>query len=147
MPNILIKSALGLALGFLLTNPAVAVPLTPPTNVNGTFAFDNDVEQFEFSIATTSIVTIESIGYGGGSFVSNPAIIVGPGGFDTVLSLFDATGTFIDDDDDDDDALGSTLVDPSTGNAFDAFLQTTLSARHLHGGGHPVRQLFRRRCR
>ncbi|MGI9488376.1 MAG: DVUA0089 family protein [Geminicoccaceae bacterium] len=128
MPNTLIKSALGLALGVLLINPASAVPLTPPTNVNGTFNFDNDVEQFEFSIATTSIVTIESIGYGGGSFASNPAIVIGPGGFDTVLSLFDETGAFIDDDDDDDDGLGATLVDASTGNAFDAFLQPTLAA-------------------
>ena len=72
MPNTLIKSALGLALGVLLINPASAVPLTPPTNVNGTFNFDNDVEQFEFSIATTSIVTIESIGYGGGFFCFEP---------------------------------------------------------------------------
>ncbi|MEZ5931693.1 MAG: DVUA0089 family protein [Alphaproteobacteria bacterium] len=128
MPNTLLKSALGVAVGFLLISPASAIPLTPPTNVNGTFVFDNDVEQFEFSIPTTSIVTIESIGYGGGTFVTNPAIVVGPGGFDTVISLFDSTGAFIDDDDDDDDNLGSTLVDPSTGNAFDAFLQTTLTA-------------------
>lgn len=128
MPKTLVKSALGLALGFLLAGPALAVPLTPPTNANGTFNFDNDVEQFEFSIATTSIVTIESIGYGGGIFASNPAISVGPGGFDTVLSLFDETGAFIDDDDDDDDFVGTTAVDPVTGNAFDAFLQPTLAA-------------------
>lgn len=128
MPHTLLKSALGLALGFLLISPASAIPLSPPTNVNGTFVFDNDVEQFEFSITTTSIVTIESIAYGGGTFVTNPAIIVGPGGFDTIVSLFDGTGAFIDDDDDDDDSVGATLVDPSTGLALDAFLQTTLAA-------------------
>ena len=44
------------------------------------------------------------------------------------MSLFDETGAFIDDDDDDDDGLGATLVDASTGNAFDAFLQPTLAA-------------------
>ncbi|MEM9628567.1 MAG: DVUA0089 family protein [Pseudomonadota bacterium] len=127
MPNIMIKTALGAALGLFLVNPASAVPLTPPTNVNGTFEFDNDVEQFEFSVATTSIVTIETISYGGGAFVSNPAIVVGPGGFDPVLSLFDSTGAFIDDDDDDDDFIGATAVDPVTGNAFDSFLQPTLA--------------------
>lgn len=128
MPNTLITSALGLALGVFLINPASAMPLTPPTNVNGTFNFDNDVEQFEFSIATTSIVTIETISYGGGALASNPADSFSPGGFDPILSLFDETGAFIDDDDDDDDFLGATLVDPSTGNAFDAFLQPTLAA-------------------
>lgn len=121
MPNILIKSALGLALGFLLTNPAAAVPLTPPTNVNGTFSFDNDVEQFEFSITATSIVTIESISYAGGAFASNPGIIAPAGGFDPILSLFDSTGTFIQAADD-----GSSSFDPVTGSAFDSFLQPTL---------------------
>jgi hypothetical protein len=128
MANVLIKSALGLALGSLLINPAAAVPLIPPTTVTGLFSADDEQQQFEFSIPTTSIVTIETISYGGGTFVSNPAITIGPGGFDPVLSLFDGTGAFLDEDDDDDDALGSTATDPGTGNAFDAFLQTTLDA-------------------
>ncbi|MGI9510891.1 MAG: DVUA0089 family protein [Geminicoccaceae bacterium] len=123
MPNTLIKSALGLALGFLLTNPAVAVPLTPPTNANGTFVFDNDVEQFDFSIGVASIVTIESISYAGGAFASNPAIIAPAGGFDPILSLFDSTGAFIAAADD-----GSSTFDPVTGSAFDSFLQPTLDA-------------------
>jgi len=128
MPNPLIKSALGLALGFLLINPASAVPLIPPTTVSGLFTVDDQQQQFEFSIPTDSIVTIESISYAGGTFVSNPLITAPAGGFDPILSLFDDTGAFIDEDDDDEDGLGSAPVDPVTGNAFDAFLQTSLAA-------------------
>jgi hypothetical protein len=128
MANVLIKSALGLALGSLLISPAAAVPLIPPTTVTGLFSADNEQQQFEFSVPTTSLVTLETISYGGGTFVSNPAITIGPGGFDPVLSLFDSTGAFIDDDDDDEDGLGSTATDPGTGNAFDAFLQAELEA-------------------
>lgn len=128
MAKFLIKSALGAALGCVLINPAVAVPLTPPTTVSGLFSADDEQQQFEFSIPTTSLVTIESISYGGGVFASNPAIIIGPGGFDPIVSLFDSTGAFLDEDDDDDDFLGATAVDPATGVALDAFLQTTLAA-------------------
>ncbi len=130
MPNPLLKSALGLAFGCLLISPASAMPLplVPPTTVTGVFSADNDQQQFQFSIATDSIVSIESISYAGGTFASNPAITAPAGGFDPIVSLFDSTGAFIDDDDDDDDGLGSVAVDLVTGNAFDAFLQTSLTA-------------------
>jgi len=123
MPHQLISSAVGVVLSALLVSPALAVPLTPPTNVNGTFTADNDVEQFEFSIGGTSIVTIETISYAGGPFATNPAILDAGGGFDPVVSLFDDTGVFIADA-----TEGSLTVDPVTGNAFDSFLQTTLGA-------------------
>ena len=128
MPNPLIKSALGLVVGCLLINPATAVPLIPPTTVTGLFSADDQQQQFEFSIPTAALVTIETISYGGGTFASNPLITSPAGGFDPIVSLFDDTGAFIDDDDDDDDGLGSTPVDPVTGNAFDAFLQIPLVA-------------------
>lgn len=123
MPNQLVSSAIGIVAGALLVSPALAVPLTPPTNVNGTFSADNDVEQFEFSIGVESIVTIETISYAGGPFATNPAIVDAGGGFDPIISLFDSTGAFIDEADD-----GSSAVDGTTGNAYDSFLQTTLAA-------------------
>lgn len=125
MPNKLISSALGLALTSFLAAPATAmpVPLTPPANFNGTFDFDNDAEQFEFSIGSESIVTIETISYAGGALVTNPAIVDGGGGFDPIVSLFDDTGAFITDADD-----GSATVDLTTGSAFDSFLEETLNA-------------------
>ena len=128
MPNTLIKSALGLTFGFLLINPASAIPLLPPTTVTGLFTSDDQQQQFEFSIPTAALVTIESISYAGGTFASNSLITAPAGGFDPIVSLFDSTGAFIDDDDDDDDGFGSTATDPVTGNAFDAFLQTPLAA-------------------
>ena len=123
MPHQLISSAIAVVVGALLVTPALAVPLTPPTNVNGTFDADNDVEQFEFSIGTASIVTIDTISYAGGPFATNPAILDAGGGFDPIISLFDDTGAFIAEADD-----GSATVDAGTGLAFDAFLQTTLDA-------------------
>ena len=123
MPNKLISSALGLALASFLAAPAVAVPLTPPTNVNGLFDFDNDVEQFDFSIGNQSIVTIETISYAGGVVATNPALVDLGGGFDPIISLFDESGAFIADVDD-----GSATVDAGTGFAFDSFLEETLPA-------------------
>ncbi len=123
MPHYLIRSVLGVALGALVAAPSLAVPLTPPTNVNGTFEFDNSVEQFEFSIGTTSIVTIETISYAGGVFATNPAITDPGGGFDPVISLFDGSGAFIADADD-----GASRFDAVSGSAFDSFLQSTLDA-------------------
>ncbi|NJO38775.1 MAG: hypothetical protein HC871_15685, partial [Rhizobiales bacterium] len=123
MPRQLVKTALGLALGFLLIDPALAVPLIPPTTVTGVFSTDDESQQFEFVISAESIVTIETISYAGGTFASNPALIAGPGGFDPILSLFDGTGAFIAAND---DGLG-VAVDPGTGFAFDSRLETTLA--------------------
>jgi hypothetical protein len=123
MPHHLMRSVIGIALGLTLAAPAVAVPLTPPTNVNGTFEADNDVEQFEFSIPAPSIVTIETISYAGGTFATNPILTDPGGGFDPIISLFDDTGAFLADDDD-----SSPTLDGITGNAFDSFLVTPLAA-------------------
>ncbi len=123
MSHQLVRTVLGVALGLVLVSPASAVPLLPPTTVLGTFTGDDDVQQFEFSIGSNSIVTLETVSYAGGAAVANPALVIPAGGFDPVLSLFDGSGAFIGDDDD-----GSPVVDPVTGGAFDAFFQPTLAA-------------------
>lgn len=118
MPNPLIKTALGLALGVFVASPALAVPFTPPETSLGNFQFDNDVEEFEFSIAFDSIVTIETVSFLGGFTVSDPALPVPGVGFDPILTLFDASGDMIAFNDD---------VDTLAGD-WDSFIQETLSA-------------------
>lgn len=123
MPHHALKATIGLALGLLVVGPAFAVPLLPPTTVLGSFVDDNDAQQFEFSIALDSIVTIETVSYAGGDFVGSPGSSTSGGGFDPILSLFDGGGLFITQQDD-----GSTNVDAVTGAAFDSFFQPNLVA-------------------
>ena len=123
MPQPQLKMALAVAAGLFVIDPAFAAPFNPPANFGGVFSADNDVEQAEFSIAVDSIVTIETISYAGGAEAPNPAVIDLGGGFDPIISLFDSTGAFIAEADD-----GSSTIDPVSGNAFDSFLQTPLTA-------------------
>ena len=60
--------------------------------------------------------------YGGGTNLDGS--ITAAGGFDPILSLFDASGNFIDANDDGPNAA----TDNNTGSAFDAGLQETLAA-------------------
>lgn len=123
MSHPLIKTALGLALGFALVSPALAVPVTPPSTLLGQFSADDDVQEFEFSIGANSIVTLETVSYAGGDAVAFPGVTLPSGGFDPFLWLFDNGGALIDANDD-----GTFNVDPSTGAAFDSFLQPELAA-------------------
>ncbi|MEM7043214.1 MAG: DVUA0089 family protein [Pseudomonadota bacterium] len=118
MPHPLIKSAFGLALGFLMISPAMAVPFTLPETSLGNFQFDNDVEQFDFSIGIGAVVTIETVSFLGGDSVSDPVVPLPGGGFDPILTLYDSTGTVLAFNDDIDtpggdwDALIELTLDP-----------------------------------
>jgi len=90
----------------------------------GTFAQDDEVRLFSFSLTTPSDVIIRTLSYAGGTQADGHA--VAPGGFDPNLTLFDATGNFIDENDDGPPDLVPS--DPISGEAFDAFLHNTLPA-------------------
>jgi len=64
----------------------------------GTFSQDDDVQLFNFTTDGTGTVYLVSYGYGGG--VQADGNVVPAGGFDTILALFDAGGTLIDQNDD-----------------------------------------------
>jgi hypothetical protein len=127
MPHQAVKAVIGLALGMFVAGSAHAFPLVSPISLGGFFSRDDEVRAFEFTIATDSLVTIETVSYGGGDLVGFGFADPG-GGFDPIISLFDSAGLFLDEDDDDDDGLGSTNADVVTGEAFDAFLQPVLAA-------------------
>ncbi|MEM6373792.1 MAG: DVUA0089 family protein [Pseudomonadota bacterium] len=87
----------------------------------GTLSEDDEVQFFDFAITTTSTVSFQSFQYGGGTQADGN--VVSAGGFDSILSVFNVdTGELIDSNDDGDPAL----VDPTTFNAFDTFLELTL---------------------
>jgi hypothetical protein len=64
----------------------------------GTFVTDDQIFQLEFTLSSTSAVTIQSFGYGGGT--NGAGIVIPQGGFATDLTLFFASGPqfFILDD-------------------------------------------------
>ena len=92
-------------------------------SLNGTFAQDADVYQFDFSVATESTVTLRTYSYAGGTQADGT--VVAAGGFDPVLTLFDGDGNklFFNDDDN----TNTVDRDPTTDKAYDSFLQGVLA--------------------
>lgn len=89
----------------------------------GTIAQDDTVQFFNFSVGAASTVTLLTYSYAGG--VQADGNVVAQGGFDPILSLFDAsTGLLINSND---DGLSSQVgTDIITGFTFDTFLQSAL---------------------
>jgi hypothetical protein len=90
--------------------------------LQGDFAADDSVQLFSVSIAAPATVDIRSYGYAGGT--TSTGTVIPRGGFDTILTLFSASGVFIDDNDDG----AGVAVDPITGQAADARITTDLAA-------------------
>jgi hypothetical protein len=86
----------------------------------GAFTQDDQLEIFLFTAPSASI-TAETWSYAGGTNAAGD--VIAPGGFDPVLSLFDATGGFsassplVATSDG-----GSSVKDPTTKDAFDSIL-------------------------
>ena len=93
-------------------------------SLSGTFAKDDDVKLFEFNVGTKSTVTLKTYSYAGG--VQADGTVIQAGGFDPVLSLFDASGNLIFLNDDDES--GTVSQDPTTDEAYDSFLKVLLEA-------------------
>jgi len=89
----------------------------------GALTRDDEVQLFTFSVGSTSTVTLRSLSYAGG--VNSAGTTIARGGFDPILALFNGSGASINQNDD-----GNSLVpaDPVTGQNFDVFLQSSLTA-------------------
>jgi PEP-CTERM motif len=85
----------------------------------GTLTQDDQVLIFNFVVGAPSLVTLNSLSYAGGTNANGQ--VIGSGGFDPILALFDSSGALINQDDDSDDT-----IDPSTGRSWDVFLQAML---------------------
>lgn len=90
----------------------------------GNFNDDDEVQEFNFSTAAAaSDVTLRTWSYAGGTNAAGTSIA--SGGFDPILTLFNAsTGALITYNDDG----GSVAADPVTGAGFDSLLTSNLPA-------------------
>ena len=107
--------ALGLALAPVAAAHAASITL------QGVFTRDDQVQLFDVAVSAPGTVDIRGFGYGGG--VTSTGVAVPRGGFDTILSLFDAAGRLLADND---DGVGAN-VDPTTGITGDARITTILA--------------------
>lgn len=88
---------------------------------SGTFATDDDVQLFDFTVGLESRVTFRTMSFAGGANAAGVAIP--RGGFDPILALFDGDGFLIVQNDD-----GGFRVpaDRVTGARWDTYLQRVL---------------------
>jgi hypothetical protein len=88
----------------------------------GDFTADDNVQLFSVSVAAPATVDMRSYGYAGGT--TSTGTVVPSGGFDTILTLFSASGVFLTENDD-----GAAVdTDPSTDLAGDAQITANLPA-------------------
>lgn len=87
----------------------------------GTFSADDQVQLFDFSLATAGSVTFQSYGYGGG--VNFAGSTIPAGGFDSYFTWYAADGTEIGTND---DGCGSAGHTPN--GCADAYFQRSLAA-------------------
>jgi hypothetical protein len=90
----------------------------------GNFNHDNDVQQFTFTVSSTSSVTLRTWSYAGG--VNANGDTIARGGFDPILALFDSTGSKLYEQDD--AHCPAVAADAVTGRCYDVKYTTDLGA-------------------
>lgn len=115
-----LKTAAGLLALAVFATGAQATNLS----FTGAFNHDNDVQRFTFTVGSTSSVTLRSWSYAGG--VNAQGDTIARGGFDPILSLFDATGAKIYEQDD--ASCGDVAADAVTGRCYDVKYTNDLTA-------------------
>lgn len=88
----------------------------------GNFEHDDEVQEFNFTVtAPMSDVTLRTWSYAGGT--NDAGAEIARGGFDPIVTLFDASGNLMGENDD-----SGLVPDPAGGNAWDSLLTRNLSA-------------------
>jgi hypothetical protein len=113
----------------LLNTALVIIGLAGGSAFAGDFSFTgnltdgNEVQPFNFTVTENfAEVTLRTWSYAGGTNAAGAEI--DRGGFDPILTLFDAsTGAIINENDD-----GHMTIDPLTGNGYDSFLMNYFDA-------------------
>ena len=95
-------------------------------NDTGTFTKDNQVAEFNFSVATASTYTLYTDSYGGGANLNGTTSLAG--GFVPVLSLFHADGTIVAADGGSGMCNGGAKIAAATGICDDAYLNVALTS-------------------
>ena len=123
-----IVKLLGLLAGICWLGGTTPV-LASSFSFGGSFAQDDNRSSAEFTIVSNATVSIQSWGFAGGVDPIGATIL--PGGFATVLSIFDSTGNLAAGFDTGGTAPGACSprnIDPVSGFCLDAYLQVSLSA-------------------
>jgi len=89
----------------------------------GTFASDDDVVFFNFTVGALSTVTLRTYSYAGG--VNAAGAVIASGGFDPTQTLYNSAGAWIARND---DGLANVPADPVSGEHFDTYLSRLLDA-------------------
>jgi hypothetical protein len=114
-----------LFLAALVVTAAVSAPAAAADfSFTGNLAGADDVAFFDFTLDSTSTVTLRTYSYAGG--VNAAGATIARGGFDPILALFNkSSGALIGQNDD-----GGSLVpaDPNTGNQYDTYFSQSLAA-------------------
>lgn len=122
-----LKTELARHLLWVLAVTLAAASLARPTRaanltLQGLFSKDDDVQLFDVEVASNGPIEFRSYGYAGGR--TSNGTVVPSGGFETILTLFDSSGTLLSEND---DGVG-VPNDPSTGLAGDSRITATLNA-------------------
>jgi hypothetical protein len=108
-------------LAFAAASVALAAPASAADySYTGTLTDPSQVLLFNFTVASNSNVTLRTYSYAGGTNAAGQ--VIGSGGFDPILTLFDGSGDIIDDNDD-----GGSNVPADGGSHYDTFLQALLT--------------------
>jgi len=110
-------------LGFLVPVLSLSIGVAAAGNFSYTGAFtqDDNLQVFLFTAPSSSTI-VRTWSYAGGTNAAGQVIL--PGGFDPILSVFDATGGLVASSlliDSNNDGAG-VAVDPATGSASDSLL-------------------------
>ncbi|MCU1260257.1 MAG: sorting protein [Bryobacterales bacterium] len=89
----------------------------------GSFVSDDQIQLFGFAISSNTVVTLKSLGYGGGTNGVNA--VIPAGGFDPLLTLFQSDGTQVGSFDDDPGCAHTNL---NHGACLDSYFNGLLQA-------------------
>lgn len=90
----------------------------------GHLATDASVQLFTFDVSTPTVVTLKGYGFAGGTMADGT--VVGGGGFDSILAVFDSAGKKIAQNDDGEP--GQVGTDKVLGKHYDSYLSLKLEA-------------------
>lgn len=113
----------------MLLASSTVVASADAISFTGTFTEDNAVQFFTFSLLTTQTVTLQTLGYGGGTNAAGH--VIPAGGFESVLQVYDAAGNAIGGPilPGPDPTCGPRTPDPNRGGfCQDAYAQELLSS-------------------
>jgi hypothetical protein len=90
----------------------------------GTFSTDDQLQQFNFSLASGATVTLRTWSYAGGT--NQASMVIPRGGFDPWLSLFNSLGNELQSVDN--GTCGQVGMDSVTMSCFDSYISVALGA-------------------